>query len=421
MAVLLSGCGFFVVHHPSGAGNLGGRPKYYEGVIVDYHVLRLFAKDSFFVNNAMVVPIAVDMVPTAALETIWLPVVAVDRFLFFRNPPLMYLIEEDRYDELERRLKSGTDPEQLHRRYWQQTPIGYSIKRSDVRAFDLLVKHGATVPRKRVTSPSDVSLEIACCAFENDVYEQTPPSGNSYVYDWCVKELGSEVPYKSNADKLEIILVKLLKAGYSFESSSEHPRSATALDLVLMAPNLSQDVKDRLEKAFREAGAETYPEKVAKDPSLPHLDLSGKNVDPVFARFLHVLQCAECPERIQVTTALPGLPSDAPVLVVDFKSREGEATKSVQWIVGTETKTGEVPVGARIIVVPDHVEIPSQVGDVPNMILQEVRLKVPGFNILLLKHDMWVHPDIDYTISRFALLTRKRFDEFVFARPKTDK
>lgn len=431
MAVLLSGCGFFVAR--SYPGLIEKRPLYYKGVLLDCTWLYFVSQeaDEGLVKVALMIPTAVDMVPTAVLETAWAPVVAVDRFLYSRYPPLVVLIKEGRYDELETRLKSGTNPDQLHRWHPEKTPIDYSLHRGDLRAFDLLVKHGAQVTKWKVTSPSISPLEIAFYAFENDLHEQIPPPNNGYVHAWCVKELGRSIPERDNADKLEIILVKLLKAGYSFEPWLNRPGTPTALDLVLLAPNLSQDVKDRLEKAFREAGAETYPEKVAKDPSLPHLDLSGKNIDPMFARFLHVLQCAECREGILVITALPGLPSDVPVLVVDFKSAEkergprkwtlGEATKSVQWTVGTETKTGEIPVGARLIVVPDHVEIPSQVGDVPEEILQEVRFKVPGFNILLLKHDMWVHPDIDYTISRFALLTRKRFDEFVLARPKTNK
>ncbi len=382
----------------------------------------------------LIVNIAVDAVLSGALDTVWLPAVAVDRCLYRIHPPLVALVDQHRYDELERRLESGRNPDQVLRRYSELTPIQYALERMDIRAFDLLVKHGAQVSRTQVTSPRTISLELACCAFENDVYEQTPPEGNRHVHEWCVEALGY-IPdlERDNADKLEIILVKLLKAGYSVESSSEYRKPATALDLVLMSLNLSRDVKDRLEKALREAGAETYPEKVAKDPSLPHLDLRGKNIDPMFARFLHVLQCAECPEGILVATALPGIPSDVPVLVVDFKSAHkewesskkltwalGEATKSAQWTEGAVTRTREIPVGARLIVVPDQVEIPSQVVDVPNEILQQVRFKVPGFNILFLRNDPWAHPAIGMTIGRFALLDRKRYRQFVERRPKSD-
>ncbi len=420
MSALLSGCGFIVAR--SCTGILEQPPMYYEGVIVDYHMLRMLEREGFLISNVAMVPIVVDVALSGALETVWSPAVAVDRFLYFRNPPLVYLIEQGRHDELEMCLKSGANPDQVHRRHHSQTPILCSINRGDLRAFDLLVKHGAQVPRMRLTSPSYDSLEIASYVFENNLYELTPPPRNSQVHEWCVKLLGN-VPATDNVDELEIILVKLLKSGYSLNPSGYH-RPATVLDLVLMAPNLSQDVKDRLEKALRKAGAETYAEKVAKDPSLPHLDLKGKNVDPVFARFLHVLQCAECPEGILVTTASPGLPSDVPVLVVDFKSAKtelksnrltwvmGEATKSVQWTEGNETRSGKIPIGTRIIVAPDHVEIPSQVGEVPEWILQETCFKVPGFNILLLSHNRRAHPAIGMTIGRFALLEPKRYHQF---------
>ncbi len=390
---------------------------YYEGLAADFGFLLERG------GGVWLVPVAFDAVLTGVLDTVWSPMVAVDRFLYERYPPLVVLVDQHRYDELEMRLKSGTDPDQVVRRYSELTPIQYALERMDVRAFELLVKHGAQISRARVTSPKTISLEFAFCAFENNVYEQAPPTGNRHVHEWCIATLDYiPDPERDNADKLEIILVKLLKAGYSVESSSEYRKPATALDLVLMALNLSQDVKGRLEKALREAGAETYAEKVAKDPSLPHLDLRGKNVDPVFARFLHVLQCAECPEGILVTTALPGLPSDVPVLVVDFKSAKkesktgkwilGEATKSVQWTEGNETRIQELPVGARFIVVSDHVEIPSQIGDVPNENLQEVRFEVPGFNILSLRNDPWAHPAIGMTIGRFALLEPKRYHQF---------
>ncbi len=352
------------------------------------------------------------------------------------NPPLVVLIKEERYDELEKCLKSGADPDKVHRQYSKQTPIEYARDRKDLRAFDLLVKHGAKIPRwMKFTSPSYTTLEFACYAFENDLHKETKSSEDGYVvYEWCDRTLGG-IEKRGNADKLEVILVKLLKAGYSFESGKGyHPEPPTALDLVLLAPNLSQDVKDRLEKAFREAGAETYPEIVAKHPWLPHLDLRGRNVDPVFAKFLHVLQCAECPEGILVTTELPGLPPDVPVLVVDFKSAKevsgtsgwtwwtlGEATKTVQWTEKAETKTREVPVGARIIVVPDHVEIPSQVGDVPIRILREVRYKVPGFNILLLEHNRWSHPAAASIITRFRLVGTEELRSINGKRPKADE
>ncbi len=403
---------------------------YYEGVVkgVAYqkHLLELMDE-----TGVMVIPAAVvDVVLTGALETVWLPVVVVDRYLYYKYPPLVVLIEEGRYDELERCLESGTNPDKAHRRHRKLTPIQCSIDREDGRAFELLAKHGAKVPRMEIAKLQDLPLEFASSIIENDLYELTPPPGNCDVYDWCVMALG-DIPSRDNADKLEIILVKLLKAGYSVESNGKYPEPATALDLVLMAPNLSSDVKARLEKALREAGAETYPEKVAKNPSLPHLDLRRRNVDPVFAKFLHVLQCAECPEGILVTTTLPGLPSDVPVLVVDFKTAKrewrserlawvlGVATEPMQWFEGGETRTGEIPAGVRLIVAPDHVEIPSQVGDLPKEILQEARFKVPGFNILLLEHNQWVHPAIRKTIARFALLDQKRYKQFILSQSKS--
>ncbi len=197
---------------------------------------------------------------------------------------------------------------------------------------------------------------------------------NNWVNQWISHSLEQNQKKRDGALEFEAISL-LLKYGFPVNHIKDYKydnrTSFTALDTVLMAKRLNPEIRQKMVDLLRSYNAKTYLELVTEDETLPHLDLSGIEVDPQFQKIVEILQHSEDAAGYRVSAHYPGL--EGPLLVFDFlaasEAKQGKShTKTIQfhrrknnneW--NQTCESVEIPEYYRIILTPKGKKVPSQI------------------------------------------------------------
>ena len=307
---------------------------------------------------------------------------------YLANPPLGLLVMQGKYDRLAAKLENGANPNEIDLRYKQlYYPLELAFHNHRVKAAKILIDHGARFPSVvyfQGNYHSDKKTEIAVYALRSGIPQEMAHNNdaifyiNTWVNEWLQRSLiPLEYAGKKERDgSLEFEAVSLLlKSGFPVNSirvnRQDNIPAWTALDRVLLSRRLTSEDKQRMVALLRSYNAKTYPELVEEDNSLPHLDLSGIEVEPQFQEVVEILQHSRNAIGYRVSADCPGI--EGPLLVFDYLPVEAKMkgelhTKTInvhrrkanhEW--NQECESVEIPEYYRIILTPKGNKVPSQI------------------------------------------------------------
>ena len=314
-----------------------------------------------------------------------------------QNPPLDLLIKEKRYDELEKRLKAGEDPNKYDwRTISNMRPVEQALHDQDVKAYSLLLEHGAVPDKKTFTDHirlTNENKEIIRLALERS------PKKYDVIHIWCNNHLRSTQKLSVSEQQMLIDIIEMMvHHGFPVQSSSSaRYQRKTALDMAYDDKTvLTPENRKRLIDLLKAHGGKTYLEMTQTDKILPHLHTENLEIHPMFNQIIELLAKSWQSERYRLSTHYDGI--DGPVLIVDLpmptpddarKPLETRRTAYVhRRISATEwNQKGEpfdLPTGWRLIATPKGRKMPSRLSpDMPRLFLQEFWATLPECEVYL--------------------------------------
>ena len=314
-----------------------------------------------------------------------------------QNPPLDLLIKEKRYDELEKRLKAGEDPNKYDwRTISNMRPVEQALHDQDVKAYSLLLEHGAVPDKKTFTDHirlTNENKEIIRLALERS------PEKYDVIHIWCNNHLRSTQKLSVSEQQMLIDIIEMMvHHGFPVQSSSSaRYQRETALDMAYDDKTvLTPENRKRLIDLLKAHGGKTYLEMTQTDKILPHLHTENLEIHPMFNQIIKQLEKSWNSENYLLSTHYDGI--DGPVLVVDLpmpppddarKPLETRRTAYVhRRISATEwNQKGEpfdLPAGWRLIATPKGRKMPSRLSpDMPRLFLQEFWATLPECEVYL--------------------------------------
>ena len=334
-----------------------------------------------------------------------------------QNPPLALLVQEKRYDELEKRLKAGEKPDKYDWRMpSNMPPLQQALHDQNVKAYSLLLEHGATPDESSFTNFLNLltndNKEIIRLALERC------PANYDVIYAWCSNHLKSKRKLSDSEQQMLLDIIEMMAShGFPVQSpSTVRNQQETPLDMVYDDKTVfSPEKRQRLIDILRKHGGKTYEELVQTDKSLPHLHTENLDIHPMFNRIITQLEKSSNSENYLLSTHYEGI--DGPVLVVDLpmpllggtnKSLKPRMTVSAhrrisatEW--NSEGEPFDVPTGWRMIVTPKGRKIPSRLPpDMPRSLLEEKWLTLPECDVYLETQGTFF-PDYHYVAIQHIL------------------
>ena len=310
-----------------------------------------------------------------------------------QNPPLALLVKEKRYDELEKRLKAGENPNKNDwRMFDHSSPTQQAIHALDVKAYSLLLEYGA-VPNEtpfanRLLTKENkeiIRMTLQKCSVQND----------DIIFHWCNNLFTSSRKLSPSEQQFFVDIIEMMvNHGFPPQSPSSFsvPRK-TAMDMVYDDKTvLSRENRQRLINILKAHGGKTYVELTQTDKSLPHLHTENLEIHPVFNQIIGQLQKSWQSERYRLSTHYDGI--DEPVLVIDLPwptvdGAEPRKTIFVHRRISTtewnqEGELFDVPTGWRIVATPRGKRMPSRLSsDMPRLFLRESWMTLPECEVYL--------------------------------------
>ena len=314
-----------------------------------------------------------------------------------QNPPLDLLIKEKRYDELEKRLKAGEDPNKYDwRTISNMRPVEQALHDQDVKAYSLLLEHGAVPDKKTFTDHirlTNENKEIIRLALERS------PEKYDVIRLWCENYLRSTHELSVSEQQVLIDIIEMMaNHGFPVQSSaaSRYQRK-TALDMAYDDKTaLSPENRQKLIDILKAHSGKTYVEMTRADKSLPHLHTENLQIDPMFNQIIERLEKSWQSDQYRLSTHYDGI--DGPVLVVDLpmpplngprKPLESRMTayihrrlNATKW--NQKGEPFDVPTGWRMIATPKGRKMPSRLSpDMPRLFLHEEWTTLPECEVYL--------------------------------------
>ncbi len=326
------------------------------------------------------------------------------------DPPLSLLVQQNKYDELKKRLESGENPNVIDPRRRGVSPVEQALSDHNAAIYALLLEYGAASGRPYehyYYIPN--AKEIIPLALKHD---GSLALNNNYgfpVFKWCrLLKDGKDMTQEAQETCIFIIEM-LLEHGFSaqipYEYWEQNKRmTMTPLDLIMACDELSLERKERLVSSLKAHGALTLEEATAKKyngPSTPpftvnypapcdfssQLKKDGIEIDPIFKQAVSILLADSTTRFYRISTTFPGL--EHPVLVIDFgrPNKNGELIyrqkikihrrlSKTEW--NQQAEEFESPVYGRLIFTPKGMRIPSRLSEeMPLCLLREAWLSFP--------------------------------------------
>ncbi len=326
------------------------------------------------------------------------------------NPPLSLLVQQNKYDELKKRLENGDNPNAIDHRRPFVTPVGQALSGHNAAIYALLLEYGAASGRPYENYyyiPN--AKEIIRLALKRDGSRALINNNGHPVFEWCRLLKDGKNMTQDAQENCVFIIEMLLEHGFSAQIPHDYweqnkRMAMMPLDLIMACQGLSPELKKRLVSLLKAHGGLTLEEVTAKNSivlSTPpftvnypapcdfssQLKKDGIEIDPVFKQAVSILMADPTPRHYRFSTTYPGF--NSPVLVVDFgmPNKNGELIyrkkikihrrlSKTEW--NQQTEEFESPVYGRLIFTPRGMRIPSRLSEeMPLCLLREAWLSFP--------------------------------------------